>query len=400
MLKLISEKGKDRLLLFLLWLLPGLIMAQSTSTDDLVLGVERPGAYLPLLYKKKVGLIANHTSMKGDQHLADFLLEQGVDLRKVFAPEHGFRGNASAGAKIKDGKDEKTGLPVVSLYGKNRKPQPEHLQDIEVLVFDIQDVGTRFYTYISTMSYAMEAAAEQGIKFIVLDRPNPNGYFIDGPILEEQFSSFVGLHPVPVVHGMTVAEYAQMVNGEGWLKDGIKVDLEVIPCLQYDHKTRYELPIPPSPNLPNHKAVSLYPSLCFFEGTPVSVGRGTDYPFQWIGAPWMKFGSTALTPEDRPGAMNPPYEGELCFGFNLQGFAEHYLDGAGEIYLTWLVEAYKEAPDKDNFFRSFFHLLAGTKSLSEQIKAGESPADIRASWQEGLEAYQLKRSKYLLYSDF
>lgn len=371
------------------------------SPDSLVIAADRPGAYLASLYSKKVGLVVNHSSTLVDgQHLVDFLLENKIDVQRIFSPEHGFRGEASAGAKVESGKDPKTGLPVISLYGKRRKPLPEDIQGLDLIVFDIQDVGARFYTYISTLSYVMEAAAENQIPVLILDRPNPHGYYIDGPVLNLKHRSFVGMHPVPVIHGMTVGEYARMVNGEAWLLGGVKCDLEVVPCLNYDHRTAYELPIKPSPNLPNANAVSLYPSLCFFEGTPVSVGRGTDWPFQIIGAPWFTEYADRFTPEDRPGAANPPHEGVLCKGFKLTDFAESYMDGLGELYLYWLVEAYNMSPDKENFFKPFFTLLAGSTELQAQIESGMQPEEIRASWQSDLQAFQQIRRRYLLYSDF
>lgn len=386
-------------MLGLIALLPHLLLGQLKSGEAVITGAERPGAYLALLEGKKVGLIANHTSRVGEQHLADFLLSSGVDLRRIFAPEHGFRGAASAGEAIVDGKDPRTGLPVISLYGKNKKPQPEQLQELDVLIFDIQDVGARFYTYVSTMSYAMEAAAEQGLAFMLLDRPNPNGYYVDGPILEMQHRSFVGLHPVPVVHGMTLGEYAQMLNGEGWLADGQRCDLTVVTCQNWDHETAYDLPIAPSPNLPNALAVALYPSLCFFEGTPVSVGRGTDFPFQVIGAPWFGDSNTAFVPRSRPGAQNPPFAGQLCKGFDLRDFARHYLQGYGQLYWYWLVGAYELAPDKKAFFNNFFVKLAGTERLQKMIEAGSSAEDLAQAWSEERRAFLRIRRKYLLYPD-
>lgn len=378
------------------------IKAQDSQVVEEVIipAAERQGAYLPLLYGKRVALVANHTAVVQGQHLADFLLSNKVDLKKVFAPEHGFRGAASAGETIKDGRDTKTNLPLISLYGKNKKPSAEQLADIDIIVFDIQDVGARFYTYISTMSYVMEAAAEQKKKVLILDRPNPNGYYVDGPVLELKHRSFVGMHQVPIVHGMTVGEYAKMLNGEGWLRGGLQCDLEVITCQNYDHSKHYQLPIKPSPNLPNSNAISLYPSLCLFEGTNVSVGRGTDMPFQIMGAPWFTEFNTQFTPADREGALNPKYEGQLCKGFDLTDFAEHYLIGLGELYLYWLTESYKLAPIKSEFFTSFFTLLAGTETLQAQIEAGKTPIEIRESWQADLIRFKQIRKKYLLYADF
>jgi len=378
------------------------IKAQDTQeTEEVIIpAAERQGAYLPLLYGKRVALVANHTAVVQGEHLADFLLSNKIDLKKVFAPEHGFRGLASAGESIKDGRDAKTNLPLISLYGNNKKPSASQLADVDVIVFDIQDVGARFYTYISTMAYVMEAAAEQKKKVIILDRPNPNGYFVDGPVLELKHRSFVGMHQVPIVHGMTVGEYAQMLNGEGWLRGAIQCDLEVITCQNYDHAMHYDLPIKPSPNLPNANAISLYPSLCLFEGTTVSVGRGTAFPFQIMGAPWFNEFNTEFTPVDFEGAQNPKYEGQLCKGFILSDFAEHYLIGLGELYLYWLTETYKMAPQKSEFFTSFFTLLAGTEKLQAQIEAGKNPVEIRESWQADLQVFKQIRRKYLLYADF
>lgn len=388
----------------MLALLGQFALAQSLrlkSPDSLVVGADRPGAYLASLYGKNVGLVVNHSSLVRDSsHLVDFLLKNDIEVKKIFSPEHGFRGEASAGAKVADGKDPKSGLPVISLYGNHKKPTAEDLGGLDILVFDIQDVGARFYTYISTMSYVMEAAAEQKIKLIILDRPNPHGYYIDGPVLNIKHKSFVGMHPVPMIHGMTVGEYAQMVNGEGWLRGSIRCDLEVVSCLNYDHRTSFTLPVKPSPNLPNRLAVNLYPSLCLFEGTPVSVGRGTEFPFQLIGAPWFSEYNFEFTPIDRPGAKNPPYENQACKGFLLQDFADSYIDGLGEVYLFWLVESYKMAPNKNEFFKPFFTLLAGTTELQKQIESGMSVEDIRASWQKDLSAFQQIRRRYLLYEDF
>jgi uncharacterized protein YbbC (DUF1343 family) len=385
-----------------LWL--GFLSAQSPvlkESPNLMLGADRPGAYLPLLYGKSVGVLVNHSSLMADgKHLVDFLLENNVAVKVIYSPEHGFRGNASAGEKVKNGKDPQTGLPVISLYGNHKKPKPEDLKGIDIVVFDIQDVGARFFTYISSMSYMMEAIAEQQLKMLILDRPNPHGYYIDGPVLEMAHTSFVGMHAVPIIHGMTVGEYAQMVNGEGWLKGGINCDLEVVACSSYDHNTAYVLPVKPSPNLPNQVAINLYPSLCFFEGTVVSVGRGTEFPFQLMGAPWLSEGDYNFTPQERAGAKNPPLKGQNCKGFLLKDFAESYMDGLGELYLFWLTESYKMAPQKDQFFTPYFTLLAGTKKLQQQIEQGQEPQEIRASWQSDLDGFQQIRRKYLLYPDF
>ncbi len=392
--------AKYRHLIGAIILIPCLSFAQLKKPVDLQTGADQPGAYLPLLHAKNVGIVANQTSIKGDVHIVDFLLENKIDLKKVFSPEHGFRGKASAGEKVNSSLDEKTGLPIVSLYGKNKKPTNEQLKGLDILIFDIQDVGARFYTYISTMTYVMEACAENNIPLLILDRPNPNGYYVDGPVLKKGFESFVGLHPVPIVHGMTVAEYAQMLNGEGWLKNKLQCKLHIVKCKNYDHKTSYDLPVKPSPNLPNSYAIDLYPSLCLFEGTNVSVGRGTDYPFQLLGAPYFPKGTTVFTPKANEGAKYPKYEGQLCNGFILQDFAKYYIHGLGEIYLFWLVEAYDAAPNKDKFFTNFFDKLAGTDELRKQIQSGLSPMDIRESWKKELNLFKNIRQKYLLYPDY
>jgi uncharacterized protein YbbC (DUF1343 family) len=368
--------------------------------STLVLGAARMDAYLPDLQKAKgVGLVVNPTSMVGRTHLVDTLLAQGVNVRQIFAPEHGFRGTADAGETVTDGKDKQTGLPIISLYGDNKKPKPSQLQGLDVVVFDIQDVGVRFYTYISTLHYVMEACAEQGIKVLVLDRPNPNGHYVDGPILDPDFKSFVGMHRVPIVHGMTVAEYAKMVNGEGWLKGGIKCELEVVPCLNYTHSTPYELPVKPSPNLPNNRSIYLYPSLCFFEGTVVSVGRGTNTQFQVYGHPDATIGDYYFTPEPMPGAKYPKLEGKRCRGFSLATTAPEHIRQQGYLNLDYLVDFYQAYPNKANFFLEtlFIDKLAGTDALRKAIIAGQSAEEIRASWAEGLTAYREMREVYLLY---
>ncbi|MCC6599468.1 MAG: DUF1343 domain-containing protein [Crocinitomicaceae bacterium] len=376
---------------------------QPAPNKGIVVGAERMERYLPLLSGKNVAVIANPTSRVSNAHLVDTLLAMGVQVKKVFAPEHGFRGEAAAGETIKDGHDRKTGLQVVSLYGKNKKPTPESLNGIDVIVFDIQDVGARFYTYISTMHYAMEAAAENNIKMILLDRPNPNGFYIDGPVLDKRFSSFVGMHPIPIVHGCTVGELARMINGEKWLSGGISCNLEVITCDRYTHDDLYDLPVKPSPNLPNMSSVYLYPTLCLFEGTEVSVGRGTDLPFQCIGYPGNTTGTYHFTPHNIPGvATDPPHKGIECTGHNVSEFGSFYFYSSRQLYLDWLVGLYKESKDKTHFFSSsdFFDKLAGTDILRKQIIEGADIEDIRKSWEPGLEQYRLLRKKYLLYPDF
>lgn len=351
--------------------------------------------YLPFLGNKRVGIVGNQTSIIGETHLVDTLLSLGINVCKIYTPEHGFRGNADAGAKVNSGKDEKTGLPIVSLYGKNKKPTPEMLQGIDIILFDLQDVGVRFYTYISTMSYVMEAAAENSIPVIVLDRPNPNGFYVDGPVLKTENQSFVGLHQVPVVYGMTIGEYAKMVNSEGWLKNSITCDLTVIPINNYNRNAIYELPVRPSPNLPNWESVYLYPTLCFFEGSIVSIGRGTETPFQVYGHPDMR-GSYTFTPKSTSGASKPLLEGQRCRGENLVEFAHDYANNTNQLHLEWIIESYQQLKDK-GFFNNYFVKLSGDKQLQKDIENGKSADEIRASWKKGLEDFKVIRTKYLMY---
>lgn len=367
-----------------------LLLNFSANAQNLRLGAERLDDYLPLIKNKKVGVVGNQTSMIGNTHLVDSLLRLRIDIVKVFSPEHGFRGKADAGAKIEDGIDSKTGLPIISLYGKNKKPYTEQLEGIDVLIFDIQDVGARFYTYISTLHYIMEAAAEINIKVIILDRPNPNSHYVDGPIRQEGFESFVGMHPIPIVHGMTIGEYAKMVNGEHWISSNC--DLTIIEMKNYTHNTSYELIIKPSPNLPNARAVNLYPSLCLFEGTTISIGRGTDYPFQHFGAPYLE-SSYSFTPKSGEGSKYPKHENKICFGTDLR-FQDEYLTA---IDLKWIIEAYKQCDEKENFFNNFFDKLAGTDKLRKQIIAEKTQKEIKESWQEDLEEFKEIREKYLIY---
>lgn len=359
---------------------------------SLQVGAVQFDRYLPLLEGKRVALVVNHTSMAGNVHLADTLKSLGVNLVKIFAPEHGFRGTADPGEHIKDGVDQKLGLPVISLYGSNRKPKPEQLEDVDVAVFDIQDVGTRFYTYISTLHYVMEACAESGKKVVVLDRPNPNAY-VDGPVLDTAFRSFVGMHPIPVVHGLTVGELARMINGEGWLVGGRQCELEVIPVTGWQRDEFYSCPVKPSPNLPNDQAIRLYPSLCFFEGTVISVGRGTQTPFQVIGNPLLVDMPYHFTPVSIEGMMkNPPFENQVCYGVDLRTVpVERRLN------LQYVIDMYEAYPDKKNFFTRYFNTLAGNAILRKQIEDGLSEAEIRESWKPGLEEYLRMREKYLLY---
>ncbi len=355
--------------------------------------------YLPLLEGKKVAVCGNQTSKVGTAHLIDTLLERGVQVVKLFCPEHGFRGEAEAGAAIASSVDKRTGLPVVSLYGKNKKPQTEQLQGVEVILFDLQDVGCRFYTYISTLHNVMEAAAENDIPVVVLDRPNPNGYFIDGPVLDPKFRSFVGMHPVPVVYGMTIGEYARMINGEKWLRNQVKCRLMVVKNRNYDHSMRYDIPVPPSPNLPCAEAVYLYPSLCFFEGTDVSVGRGTELPFQVFGSPQFVDGDYEFAPQPVKGVSeNPLHKGKVCRGFYLKDLAAENLNKGNSLNLHYLLTAYRQYNDERFFTNAaFFDKLAGSDMLRKQILSNMTEAEIRASWQEGLAKFKEVRSRYLLY---
>ncbi|HRJ31832.1 MAG TPA: DUF1343 domain-containing protein [Cyclobacteriaceae bacterium] len=360
---------------------------------DVITGAQQLNLLIPMLASQRTGIVVNHTSLIGKTHLADSLKARGVNLVKIFAPEHGFRGTADAGEEIKDGLDTKSGLPVVSLYGNNKKPTPEQLRDLDVIIFDIQDVGIRFYTYISTLHYVMEACAENGKKLIVLDRPNPNGQYVDGPIMEKQHMSFVGMHPIPIVHGLTMGELANMINGEGWLGENKSCNLEVITMKNWKHTDPFSVPVKPSPNLPNDQAIKLYPSICLFEGTVISLGRGTPMPFQVIGHPDLKNMPFQFTPVSIDGmSKNPPLENKLCYGLDLQ-----HVNVKPQIDLSYLISFYRAFPDKDKFFNSYFEKLAGTSKLREQIRQGLDETQIRESWKEDLEKFVALRKKYLLY---
>lgn len=363
---------------------------------------ERLDIYLPMLKDKTVALMVNQTSMVDTVHLVDSLLRLGVKIKMIFAPEHGFRGSADAGEKVPDGKDQRTGVTLTSLYGSKKKPSAADLAGVDWVIFDIQDVGARFYTYIYSMFYLMQACAEHKVPLMVLDRPNPNGHYVDGPMMRDGYQSFIGLHYIPVVHGMTVGEYAQLVNGEGWLGDGLRCNLAVIPCKNYDHKTPYALPVKPSPNLPNMNAIYLYPSICFFEGTNVSLGRGTNKQFQVYGSPGFPKGDYEFTPVPMPGAKTPPLQGQLCRGYDLSGVSADSLRAEARINLSYVLDFYKSFPNKDKFFLEnlFFDKLAGSDQLRKQIIAGKTEAEIRASWQADLAAFKVIRKKYLLYPDF
>ncbi len=367
--------------------------------DKVKVGAERTEKYIPFLQGKKVAVLANHTSFVGKTHLVDTLISLGIDVVKIFAPEHGFRGLEDAGGVVANSVDEKTGLPLISLYGKNKKPTAEQLKGIDVLVFDIQDVGVRFYTYISTMHLAMEACAENNVTFLVLDRPNPNGYFVDGPVLKAKYKSFIGMDPIPIVHGLTVAELATMINGESWLKNGVKCDLKYVLCEDYTHKKIYKLPIKPSPNLPNMTAVLFYPTVGLLEGTSLSVGRGTEKPFQYVGHPDLEDGYIEFTPKSMPGARHPKWEGKVCKGYDVNDNGIDYIVAKKGIGLACILKAYANTP-KEDFFKSSFNKLAGNKELKLQIEFLEHGDVIRKSWQADLDKYKAMRKKYLLYEDF
>ncbi len=358
--------------------------------------------YIDRLKNKRVGLVVNQTSMIGQVHLVDTLLKHNINITKIFSPEHGFRGEADAGEKVATMRDPKTGIMLVSLYGEKRKPGPEDLADLDVVVFDIQDIGVRFYTYIASLSLLMEACGENGKTLVVLDRPSPNGYYVDGPVMKKGFTSFLGFFPIPVVYGLTIGEYAQMVNGEKWNANGVQCDLQVIPCTQYDHTMTYDLPVKPSPNIPNHRATLLYPSTCFFEGTTANEGRGTDLPFICFGHPKYSKGDYQYTPRSIPGAKTPKLLDQLCYGHNLSNLSIEEIRSWKRLNLKWLLAFYHDLKDKDPFFlqNNFINKLAGNDQLMAQIKAGLTEEEIRASWQADLEAYHKIRVKYLLYKDF
>jgi uncharacterized protein YbbC (DUF1343 family) len=382
---------------FIFILLTLLILSSFLSKKDPVPGAYQIDLYKGMIEDKAIAIVANQTSMVGQSHLVDSLMEAGINIKVIFAPEHGFRDLADAGETIQNGKDLATGIPVISLYGKHLKPTCEDLKGIDAVLFDIQDVGVRFYTYISTLHYLLEACAENKIECIVLDRPNPNGFYFDGNILDTTYRSFVGMDPVPIVHGMTVGEYAQMVNGEGWLKRGVKCNLTVIKCSNYTHKTLYQIPVKPSPNLPNQTSVYLYPSICFFEGTNISVGRGTAFPFQVYGSPELPDKGFSFTPQSVPGAKNPPFIGVKCFGTDLRNVIKDRIVPSTEINLEWVIDAYNDYPQKDKFFTPYFDILAGGPDLRKQIQEGMTSNEIHEIWRAGLERFKIIRQKYLLY---
>ena len=367
-----------------------IISSFGANAQELVLGAQRIDNILQHLSNKNIAIVGNQTSMINNTHLVDTLINLKQSIKKVFSPEHGFRGKEDAGAHVNDEADKKTGLPIISLHGKNKKPAKESLKDIDIIVFDIQDVGARFYTYISTLHLVLEAASEENIKVLVLDRPNPNGHYIDGPILEKEYESFIGKHPIPIVHGMTIGEYAKMIIGEKWIDK--KCDLVIIRMLNYNRQEIYNLPIKPSPNLPNKRSINLYPSLCLFERTTVSIGRGTNFPFQHFGAPFFK-SNYSFTPQSGDGSKYPKHENTTCFGKDLR-FQKNILNS---LNIDWLIECYNQSPNKEEFFTLNFDKLAGTDKLRKQITAGLTSKDIKKSWEEGLTDFKDIREKYLIY---
>lgn len=395
---ILNPKIKKLLLISLIYFgFSQIISAQAKDNTDFRTGADQPELYLSQLKGKKVIVVANQTSLLKDKtHLVDFLVENKIDIKSIFAPEHGFRGDADAGEHVKSGVDIKTGLPIISLYGNNKKPKADQLKGANLILFDIQDVGVRFYTYISTLTYVMEAAAESNIPVMVLDRPNPHDGYIDGPMLKNQWKSFVGMHNVPVVYGLTIGEYGKMVNGEKWMNKGIQAQYEIIPMKNYHKNLRYTISERPSPNLPNDKSINLYPSLCFFEGTQVSLGRGTDFPFQIYGSPWTIDLPYQFTPKPNYGNKDPFLNGKLCYGENLSD----YKKDLRAINLDWLLTAYKNYKNpQQNFFLSnlFFDKLAGSDELRKQIIAGKTEKEIKNSWKKDLEDFQKIRAKYIIY---
>jgi uncharacterized protein YbbC (DUF1343 family) len=377
-------KIKQNIIIFMI------ISSFGANAQELVLGAQRIDNILQHLSNKNIAIVGNQTSMINNTHLVDTLINLKQSIKKVFSPEHGFRGKEDAGAHINDEADKKTGLPIISLHGKNKKPAKESLKDIDIIVFDIQDVGARFYTYISTLHLVLEAASEENIKVLVLDRPNPNGHYIDGPVLEKEYESFIGKHPIPIVHGMTIGEYAKMIIGEKWIDK--KCDLVIIRMLNYNRQEIYNLPIKPSPNLPNKRSINLYPSLCLFERTTVSIGRGTNFPFQHFGAPFIK-SDYSFTPQSGDGSKYPKHENTTCFGKDLR-FQKNILNS---LNIDWLIECYNQSPNKEEFFTLNFDKLAGTDKLRKQITAGLTSKDIKKSWEEGLTDFKDIREKYLIY---
>ncbi|MFY0254013.1 exo-beta-N-acetylmuramidase NamZ domain-containing protein [Chitinophaga sp. 30R24] len=387
----------NRIILFCI-LLAGCFFETSAQYADHVLpGATQTMRYLPLLKNKRVALMVNQTATIDKTHLVDTLLKLHVKIQKIFSPEHGFRGTAGHGEKVANSIDSATGIPIISLYGQHRKATADDLKDVDILLFDVQDVGARFFTYISSLQELMESAAENKKTLVILDRPNPNGDYVDGPVLDTAYHSFIGMQPIPVVHGMTVGEYASMLNGERWLSKGLHCNIKIIPCENYSHQTYYRLPIKPSPNLPNMAAVNLYPSLCLFEGTTLSLGRGTDKPFQLYGTPYFPKQNFTFTPRASASNPTPVLKDQLCYGFDLSNAPETIPHKNRKIELKWLINAYHLYTDKEKFFTPFFTKLAGNTQLQQQIIKGMSEADIRKSWEPGLAKFKVIRAKYLLY---
>lgn len=382
------------------------LLSCNPVNDGIKTGAEQTDKYLPLLQGKRVGILANPTTVIGQTHLVDSLIKRGVNITKAFGPEHGFRGNASAGIKVGDEVDEATGIKIVSLYGKKRKPSAEDLADLDIVIFDVQDVGCRFYTYINVLRDVMEACAEHKKPLLILDRPNPNGFLIDGPILDMRLKSGIGQFPIPMTHGVTIGEFALMINGEGWLPGGMKTDITVIPVANYDHEMAYELPIKPSPNLNTQQSILLYPALCLFEGTIISQGRGTYMPFSVLGAPLLKGKyDFTFTPKSIKGmAETPLHQNQACYGLDLRTFDTEHFRKTGRIQIEWMIELYKAYPAKEKFFdrsqskqMGNIDYLAGVYEFRKQIEAGATAEEIRASWEPGLSEYKEMRKKYLLY---
>lgn len=390
----------NRFLICIFCLVCCLHTVSAQFATGILTGAERTAEYFPKLAGKNIGVIVNPSSVVGKVHLVDTLIKSGFHLKKIFAPEHGFRGNEDAGKQISNSVDTVTGLPVISLYGNHKKPTPEDLQDIDLLIYDLQDVGVRFFTYISTLQYAMEACAENNKELLVLDRPNPNGWYVDGPVLDKKFSSFVGMQPIPIVYGMTAAEYALMLNGENWLSDSVQCKLSYVTCSGYTHKSLYQLPHKPSPNLPNMTAIYLYPSVCLFEGTKVSVGRGTEKPFQLIGYPEFTKGNVSFTPQSVTGASNPPYLFRECYGYDLSVYNTGFFLKQKSINLDWLITMFRYYPDRTKFFNNFFDKLAGTDQLRKDIEGLKPESVIIESWKPAINEFKQIRVKYLLYPDF
>jgi uncharacterized protein YbbC (DUF1343 family) len=370
--------------------------ANSQSVQRIIPAAERTNEYFSLLKDKRIALLGNQTSKIGPTHLLDTLLKSKINVRKIFCPEHGFRGNVGAGEKVKTMIDSATRIRIISLYGKHFKPKPSELSDVDIVLMDIQDVGVRFYTYLSTLHYLMEACAENGKKLIILDRPNPNSFYIDGPVLNLKYKSFVGLDPVPIVYGMTIGEYARMVNGEKWLKNNLHCDLTVIACSNYNHSSRYELPVNPSPNLLNMQSVYLYPSLALFEGTCINVGRGTSLPFQTFGHPLLRNANFTYTPKSSANLPNPLHQDLICNGIDLRNYN---LPDSNKFTLRWLIFAYINFPNKSEFFNSFFYNLSGNGELIQQIKQGISEEEIKKNWKSDIDKFKKIRNKYLIYSE-